>query len=56
MMAEPRQRLSAVLITKNAAGQLPECLASLAFCDEILVVDSGSTDGTPALAAKLARG
>ena len=52
-MAEPRQRTSAVLITKNAAGQLPECLASLAFCDEILVVDSDSTDGTPELAAKL---
>ncbi len=52
-MAEPRQRISAVLITKNAAGQLPECLASLAFCDEILVVDSDSTDGTPELAAKL---
>jgi glycosyltransferase involved in cell wall biosynthesis len=52
-MAEPRQRISAVLITKNAAGQLPECLASVAFCDEILVVDSDSTDGTPELAAKL---
>jgi len=45
-----RPPLSAVLITLNAALQLPECLASLAFCDEILVVDSGSEDGTVALA------
>ena len=38
--------VSAVLITKNAAGQLADCLASVAFCDEIIVVDSGSNDGT----------
>jgi len=42
--------LSAVIITRNAADQLPGCLASLDFCDEILVVDSGSTDDTVALA------
>lgn len=38
--------LSAVLITKNAAGRLSACLSSLAFCDEIVVVDSGSADTT----------
>jgi glycosyltransferase involved in cell wall biosynthesis len=43
-------QLSAVLITKNAAAQLPDCLASLSFCDEVLVVDSGSDDGTVELA------
>lgn len=42
--------LSAILITRDAAAQLPDCLASLGFCDEILVVDSGSEDGTAALA------
>jgi len=44
--------LSVVLITRNAAAQLPECLASVAFADEVLVVDSGSEDGTPAVAAR----
>jgi glycosyltransferase involved in cell wall biosynthesis len=45
--------LSAVLITKDAASQLEACLASLAFCAEIVVVDSGSADGTVALAKQL---
>lgn len=42
----PRPPLSATLITLNAAAQLPACLDSLAFCDEIVVVDSGSQDDT----------
>ena len=42
--------LSAVLITHNAAAQLGECRESVAFADDIVVVDSGSTDGTQALA------
>ena len=50
MKGEAGSPLSAVLITKNAILQLPECLDSLAFCDEILVVDSGSADGTVELA------
>jgi glycosyltransferase involved in cell wall biosynthesis len=41
-----RSPLSAVLITCNAASQLPACLSALAFCDEIVVVDSGSSDAT----------
>jgi glycosyltransferase involved in cell wall biosynthesis len=45
--------LSAVLITKDAASQLEACLASLVFCAEIVVVDSGSADGTAALAQRL---
>lgn len=44
--------LSAVLIVHNAASQLGPCLVSLAFADDIVVVDSGSEDGTQTLAAR----
>lgn len=44
-----RPRLSASIITFNEADRVGDCLASLAFCDEIVVVDSCSTDGTQAL-------
>jgi len=47
-----RQPLSVVVITKNAATQLGACLASASFADEMLVVDSGSDDGTAELAAQ----
>jgi glycosyltransferase involved in cell wall biosynthesis len=49
-LTAPRAPLSAVLITRNAAAILEACLDSLAFADEIVVVDSGSNDGTPELA------
>lgn len=45
-MPASRPPLSAVLIVRNAVAQLPACLDSLAFCDEIVVVDSGSEDAT----------
>jgi len=47
-----RPPLSAVLITRNAADQLAECLASVAFCDEIVVVDSASEDATAEVARR----
>ena len=46
-----RAPLSAVIITRNAARVLPACLESVAFADETVVVDSGSTDETRELAA-----
>src|SRR5436309_16042802 len=42
--------LSVVMITRNVASQLERCLASVAFAEEVVVVDSGSTDGTVELA------
>ena len=44
--------LSVALITRNAAAQLERCLESVAFAEEVVVVDSGSTDGTLELAAR----
>jgi glycosyltransferase involved in cell wall biosynthesis len=46
-----RAPVSAVLITRNAVAQLDACLASLSFADEILIVDSGSDDGSLEIAA-----
>ncbi len=40
--------LSIILITKNEAANIDACLQSVAWADEIIVVDSGSTDDTVA--------
>lgn len=47
-----RPALSAVVTTFNSARTLPACLASLGFCDEIVVLDSGSTDATADIACR----
>jgi glycosyltransferase involved in cell wall biosynthesis len=44
-------KLSATIIAQDEARALPDCLASLSFCDEILVVDGGSRDSTREIAA-----
>lgn len=51
-MPASRQPLSVAIITLNAASQLEACLSSACFADEIVVVDSGSTDGTVELAER----
>jgi glycosyltransferase involved in cell wall biosynthesis len=41
---------SVVILTLNEERDLPRCLASIAGCDDIVVVDSGSTDRTAEIA------
>lgn len=42
--------VSVVVMTRNEAANLPHCLSALGRFAERFVVDSGSTDGTPAIA------
>ncbi len=46
----PKQKVSAVLITYNESSDLPATLSRLNWCDEIIVVDSFSEDGTDKIA------
>ena len=50
-VADQRPMLSACIIAMNEEDRIGDCLHSLAFCDEIVVVDSHSTDGTRDVAA-----
>jgi hypothetical protein len=45
-----RATITACIIARDEAVNLPDCLASVAFCSEIVLVDSGSTDATIELA------
>jgi len=48
-----RPTLSAVVITKNESAHIAACLESVAFADEVVVLDSGSTDDTREIARAL---
>ncbi len=50
--ARPNPMISVVIITKDEARNLPGCLDSVSWSDDVLVFDSFSTDGT----ADIARG
>lgn len=45
--------LSVIVITRNEGHQISDCLKSVAFADEWIVVDAGSTDDTREQAAAL---
>jgi glycosyltransferase involved in cell wall biosynthesis len=51
-LTEGGSKLSAVVVCGNEAASIADCLASVAWCDEIVVVDSLSTDGTAAIARR----
>ncbi|VAW11551.1 Glycosyltransferase involved in cell wall biogenesis [hydrothermal vent metagenome] len=45
-MGLQRKKISALIITYNEIGYIENCIRSVAFADEIIVVDSYSADGT----------
>jgi len=51
----PEPRISALVVARNEAANLPGCLASVAFAHErVVVVDASSEDGTLEVARRLA--
>jgi len=46
------RKISATIITKNEEANIGRCLKSLGWVDEIVVLDSGSTDKTLEICAK----
>ena len=43
-------KVSAIILTKNEEKMLPGCLATLSWCDEVLLVDDNSVDATVEIA------
>jgi (heptosyl)LPS beta-1,4-glucosyltransferase len=52
VLSSRNQMLTAVIIAKNEAGMIGDCLKSLEFADKIIVVDSGSSDATVQICVK----
>ena len=46
-------KLSVIVITKNEIANIEACLRSVPFADQFVVLDSGSLDGTVAVAEKM---
>jgi (heptosyl)LPS beta-1,4-glucosyltransferase len=52
-MSAERAALSVIMIALNEADRLPRALASVSWADQIVLVDSGSQDGTPTIARRM---
>jgi len=48
-----KPRLAAIILTYNEEKNIRDCISSVRFADEILLIDSGSTDQTTAIASSL---
>lgn len=46
-------KLSAIILTKNSENIIADCIESVSFCDEIIVIDDASSDRTVDLARRL---
>lgn len=46
-------KITAVIIAKDEEEMIADCLDSILFCDEIIVIDSGSKDRTKEIAEKM---
>ncbi|MSR39880.1 MAG: glycosyltransferase family 2 protein [Planctomycetes bacterium] len=50
---QPHTRVSGCVIAYQEEDRIGDCVRSLAFCDEVVVIDSGSKDRTREIAAEL---
>ncbi|MBU4353688.1 glycosyltransferase family 2 protein [Patescibacteria group bacterium] len=48
-----KNSISAIIITKNEDARIEECIKSIVWADEVIVVDNGSTDKTIEIAKRL---
>ena len=51
-MSDKLSGISAIILAKDEQERIDECIQSVSFCDEIIVIDNKSTDATKVVAAK----
>lgn len=47
------QRITAIVIARNEEDMIADCIDSVSFCDEVIVIDNNSTDNTAEIAKKM---